>query len=84
MSFLTQRAQRIHREHKDLKLRLSFRRNLKEAYDFDKIKNLSLISQISQIFNTESTDFFHREHKDLTLRLSFRRNLKEFMILVNV
>ena len=50
MSFLTQRAQRIHREHKDWILCLSFRRDLKESYDFDKIKNLSLIAQIAQIF----------------------------------
>ena len=27
----------------------------KRKYDFDKIKNLSLIAQIAQIFNTEST-----------------------------
>jgi len=53
----------------------------KRNYDFDKIKNLSLIAQIAQIFNTESTEFFHREHKDWILCLSFRRNLKEFMIL---
>ena len=62
--FLTQRAQRIHKEHKDWILCLSFRRNIKEAYDFDKINSFSRIPQISQIFNTESTEFFHREHKD--------------------
>ena len=38
MSFLTQRAQRIHREHKDLTLRLSFRRNLKEFMILIKLK----------------------------------------------
>ena len=56
----------------------------KRNFDFDKIKNLSLIAQIAQIFNTESTEFFHRELKDLTSRLSFRRNLKEFMIISNI
>ena len=50
MSFLTQRAQRIHREHKDWILCLSFRRNIKESYDFDKLKNFPLIAQIAQIF----------------------------------
>ena len=50
MSFLTQRAQRIHREHKDLTLRLSFRRNIKESYDFDKINSFSRIPQIALIF----------------------------------
>ena len=75
--FLTQRAQRIHREHIDCILCLSFRRNLKESYDFDKINSFSRIPQISQIFNTESTEFFHREHKDCILCLSFRRNIKE-------
>jgi len=62
--FLTQRAQRIHKEHKDCILCLSFRRDLKESYDFDKINSFSRITQITQIFNTESTEFFHREHKD--------------------
>ena len=33
--------------------------------------------QISQSFNTESTEFFHREHKDCILCLSLRRNIKE-------
>ena len=40
--------------------------------------------QISQSFNTESTEFFHREHKDCILCLSFRRNLKETMILIKL
>ena len=29
---------------------MSFRRNLKESYDFDKLKNFPLIAQIAQIF----------------------------------
>ena len=82
--FNTESTEFFHREHKDCILCLSFRRNIKESYDFDKINSFSLIPQISQIFNTESTEFFHREHKDWILCLSFRRNLKEFMILVNL
>ena len=38
----------------------------KRNYDFDKIKNLSLIAQIAQIFNTEST-----ENSQRTQRLHF-------------
>jgi len=82
--FNTESTEFFHREHKDWILCLSFRRNLKESYDFDKINSFSRITQIAQSFNTESTEFFHREHKDWILCLSFRRNLKEFMIISSI
>jgi len=58
----TGNSQRIH----SLDFMLSFRRNLKESYDFDKINSFSRIPQIAQSFNTEST-----ENSQRTQRLDF-------------
>ena len=47
--FNTESTEFFHREHKDCVLCLSFRRDLKEFMIF-RVKSLSLIAQITQIF----------------------------------
>ena len=68
----TENSQRTQRFNITFVIPKEYKRN----YDFDKIKNLSLIPQIAQIFNTESTENSQRT-QGLNFMFVFARSKTE-------
>ena len=63
MSFLTQRAQRIHREHKDWILRLLFQRNIKETMILIKLKVSRGLRRLHRFLTQRAQSFFTENTK---------------------